>query len=335
MSIRIIKPGLFSTIQDIGRYGYQKEGFSSAGALDRYSYRLGTQLIGNEGPAIEATIIGPTLQFLEDNTVVITGAEFKATLNGEPISHQTVVQVYKGDVLALNAAIKGARGYLHFGHPIDVPEVARSYATHTRTKMGGFHGRALRKDDMIPVHYNNDYRRHVGYTSDLDLIHEGTDAIRVVEGPQYDSFPDASHEGLVSEPFEISEQSDRMGFRLNGASIPPTDSADIISEPVALGSVQVPNDGNPIVLMNDKQTVGGYTKIATVCQSDLSVLAQKQPGQKVNFEWVTVEEAIQHLDDYNKGFEASLEAIEKEPLFDMREMRTTSKRISELLEGDE
>ena len=193
MSIRIEKPGLFSTIQDIGRYGYQKEGFSSAGALDRYSYRLGRQLIGNNGPAIEATIIGPTLQFLEDNTVVIAGAEFNATLNGNPFPHQTVVQVYKGDVLALNASIKGARGYLFFGHPIDVPEVAGSYATHTRTKMGGFHGRAFKKGDMVPVQYNDAYRKHVGFASDLDLIHEDTDAIRVVEGPQYESFPDESH----------------------------------------------------------------------------------------------------------------------------------------------
>ncbi|CAL28946.1 biotin-dependent carboxyltransferase family protein [Staphylococcus carnosus] len=335
MSIRIQKPGLFSTIQDEGRIGYQKDGFSGAGALDIYSYRLGQTLIGNDGPAIEATIIGPTLTFLEDDTIVITGAEFKAELNGEPVPHQTVIQVYKGDELAMNAAIKGARGYLFFGHPLDVPEVAGSYSTHTRTKMGGHEGRALKKDDFIHQKLNEKYRKHVGFTSELDLIHETTDTIRIVEGPQYDSFSDESHEGLVSEPFEISEQSDRMGFRLKGPSVPPKESADIISEPVALGSIQVPNDGNPIILMNDKQTVGGYTKIATVTQLDLSVLAQKKPGEKINFEWVSIEDAINDLEEYNNGFEDILKNVETEPLFDLRELRITSNRICELLEGEQ
>lgn len=335
MSIRVIKPGLFSTIQDEGRFGYQKEGFSSAGAMDIYSYRLGKRLIDNEGPAIEATIIGPTIQFLEEDTVVLTGAKFNAELNGEALPHQTVVRVYKGDILAMNAAVSGARGYLFFGHPIDVEKVAGSYSTHTRTKMGGYEGRPLKKDDMIPQRHNEAFKSHVAFASDLDLIHEDTDTIRIVEGPQYDSFSDESHETLVSESFEISKQSDRMGYRLNGAKIPPINGADIISEPVALGSIQVPNDGNPIILMNDKQTVGGYTKIATVSQLDLSVLAQKQPGQKINFEWVSVEEAIEHLENYNAGFDRALEAVDTEPLFDIREMRTTSKRISELLEGDQ
>lgn len=273
MSIKILTSGLFSTIQDKGRIGYQNQGFSTAGALDNYAMRLAQTLIDNEGPTIEITIIGPSIQFLADNSFVITGARFNATINDEPISHQTVIKAQKGDILKLSTAVQGARGYVAFGKPIDVPLIANSYATHTRSQIGGFKGRALKKGDVITCRQNNDYLSHLGISASIDKSDQET--IHIIEGPQIEQFSDEVRETLTSTTFKISEKSDRMGFRLQGENVAPTETADIISEPVALGSIQVPNDGNPIILLNDKQTVGGYTKIATVCVVDLPKLVQK------------------------------------------------------------
>ena len=145
MGIKILKPGLFTTVQDKGRFGYQHLGFSGSGAMDQFSYNLGRKLIGNSGPSLEFTIIGPTLTFTQANTFVITGGQFNAKLNDINISNNNVLLANKGDVLEFGPPIKGARGYIFFGHPLDIEMVVGSYSTHTRSKIGGFNGRALKK----------------------------------------------------------------------------------------------------------------------------------------------------------------------------------------------
>lgn len=332
MSIKVLNPGLFSTVQDLGRVGYQDQGFSTAGALDTYALRIGYTLIGNDGPAIEFTIIGPTIQFLTDNTFVLTGGHFEATLNNRAIPQQTVVFVKKGDELKIGTAIDGARGYILFGKPINIPKVANSYSTHTRSQMGGYKGRALKFADVITCLQDNVLTERIGLSSPVDKVNQ--ELIHIIEGPQIESFSDEAKQKLVNDSFKISEKSDRMGFRLQGENIAPIESADIISEPLALGSIQVPNDGNPIILLNDKQTVGGYTKIATVCAADLPILAQKKPNETIKFEWITVEAATEKLKQKEQEFNEKQKQILKSPIFDIYQLRMTSNRIKKLLKGE-
>ncbi|AID01577.1 allophanate hydrolase [Staphylococcus xylosus] len=332
MSIKILNPGLFSTVQDLGRVGYQDQGFSTAGALNTYALRMGYTLIGNNGPAIEYTIVGPTIQFLTDNTFVLTGGQFEATLNNQVISSQTVIFVKKGDELKIGSVVDGARGYILFGKPLNIPKVANSYSTHTRSKIGGYKGRALKSNDVITCQQNNMYAERIGLSCPVEAINQ--QVIHIIEGPQIESFSNEAKQKLVNEGFKISEKSDRMGFRLQGEKIAPIESADIISEPVALGSIQVPNDGNPIILLNDKQTVGGYTKIATVCAADLSLIAQKQPNETVKFEWITVEAAIEKLHQKERKLNEKQNEVLKAPIFDTSQMRKTSTRINKLLKGE-
>lgn len=332
MSIKILTPGLFSTVQDLGRVGYQDQGFSTAGALDTYALRIGYTLIGNEGPAIEFTIIGPTIQFLNDNTFVLTGGHFEATLNDQAISHQTVIFVEKGDELKIGSVVDGARGYILFGNPLEIPKVANSYSTHTRSKIGGYHGRALKSSDVITCQQNKMYTERIGLSCPVDTLNQ--ELIHIIEGPQIERFSDEAKQKLVNENFKISEKSDRMGFRLQGENIAPIESADIISEPLALGSIQVPNDGNPIILLNDKQTVGGYTKIATVCAADLPILAQKKPNETIKFEWITVEAATEKLKQKEQEFNKKQKQVLKSPIFDISQLRMTSNRINKLLKGE-
>ena len=332
MSIKILNPGLFSTVQDLGRVGYQDQGFSTAGALDTYALRMGYTLIGNNGPAIEFTIVGPTIQFLTDNTFVLTGGHFEATLNNQVISSQTVIFVKKGDELKIGSIVDGARGYILFGKPLNIQKVANSYSTHTRSKIGGYKGRALKSNDVITCQQNNIYAERIGLSCPVEAINQ--QIIHIIEGPQIESFSNEAKQKLVNEAFKISEKSDRMGFRLQGEKIAPIESADIISEPVALGSIQVPNDGNPIILLNDKQTVGGYTKIATVCAADLSLIAQKQPNETVKFEWITVEAATEKLHQKERELNEKQNQVLKAPIFDTSQMRKTSTRINKLLKGE-
>lgn len=332
MSIKILNPGLFSTVQDLGRVGYQDQGFSTAGAIDTYALRIGYTLIGNNGPAIEFTIVGPTIQFLTDNTFVLTGGHFEATLNNQVISSQTVIFVKKGDELKIGSVVDGARGYILFGKPLDIQKVANSYSTHTRSKIGGYKGRALKSNDVITWQQNNMYAERIGLSCPVEAINQ--QVIHIIEGPQIESFSNEAKQKLVNEGFKISEKSDRMGFRLQGEKIAPIESADIISEPVALGSIQVPNDGNPIILLNDKQTVGGYTKIATVCAADLSLIAQKQPNETVKFEWITVEAATEKLHQKERELNEKQNQVLKAPIFDTSQMRKTSTRINKLLKGE-
>ncbi|EHJ06690.1 5-oxoprolinase subunit C family protein [Staphylococcus simiae] len=332
MSIKIIQAGLFSTIQDIGRIGYQHIGFSGAGAMDVNSFRLAQIMIGNEGPAIEYTMIGPTIQFNEANTFVLCGAYGDSLLNNQAISHQTVYFVDKGDILTIGPLSHGTRGYITFGKPLDIPKVANSYSTHTRTAIGGYKGRTLQKNDMINVRHNNKYKINLGKHADMNLLPQDK-LIHIIEGPQINEFSTKTIETLTQQSYVISEQSDRMGYRLIGEGVAPINNADIISEPVALGSIQVPNDGQPIILLNDKQTIGGYTKIATVCKFDLPKLAQMKPNDDIKFKWLDFEVAKKINDKLENDFEINIKTMKDKPTYDMTALRQTSQKISKMLQG--
>ncbi|MBC3079266.1 biotin-dependent carboxyltransferase family protein [Staphylococcus capitis] len=333
MSIKILQPGLFSTIQDEGRIGYQDLGFSGAGALDFYSFKMAQKLIGNDGPAIEYTVIGPKVQFLKENTFAFIGGTSNAKLNGNSIDSQVVYKVQTNDVLEIGQVTEGARGYLVFGHPLKIERIAASYSTHTRSGLGGFEGRALKKHDIIPTQSNASYNENLGKATDYKpLVEDNT--IHVIKGPQFSSFSEEAVDTFINSEFKVSDQSDRMGYRLVGPSVSPLKTADIISEPVALGSIQVPNDGNPIILLNDKQTVGGYTKIATVTQLDLKKLAQLKPGETIRFEWISTEEAFKQLIEFENDFDQKLKNVSEQPLFNLSNVRNTSKKLASLIKED-
>ena len=199
--------------------------------------------------------------------------------------------------------------------------------------MGGFKGRALKKYDVIATQVNHNYKTNLGKTIDFSSIPDNN-YIHVIEGPQINEFDEETIAKFVNSDFKISDQSDRMGYRLKGNTEAPKNSADIISEPVALGSIQVPNDGNPIILLNDKQTIGGYTKIATVTQLDLRKLAQMKPGDIIQFKWITVEEASKKLKEFNTKFEQLLKRFDEQPLFNLNQLRHTSNKIAEIIKED-
>ncbi|MBI5975865.1 biotin-dependent carboxyltransferase family protein [Staphylococcus canis] len=336
MTIKIIKPGLFTTIQDEGRYGHQSEGFSPAGVMDRPSYEILNTLLNTKSqPALEITMIGPKIKFLSHNLFAIAGAPFSATLNGENIPHQTVIKAEKGDVLDLGTATKGMRAYVGFAEPLDIPAIEGSYSTHTRTRVGGYKGRVLKEKDIIHTKASHIDYSLIGRTSDFMSFTSSSDLpIAIMDGPQLESFSRRTIKEIEHIEFKVSESSDRMGYRLKGESIKPIESADIISEPVALGSIQVPNDGNPIILLNDRQTVGGYTKIATVIDSDIVDIAQRRPGETVKFEWVTFNEANEILSRKARKLEDAKYQITNKPKRILNDLRPTQRKIKSVLKGD-
>lgn len=182
---------------------------------------------------------------------------------------------------------------------------------------------------------NNDFKENIGKTIHLqdDLLPENN-IIHILQGPQFEAFSEEARAKIVNHPYLITEQSDRMGYRLEGDSVAPINQADIISEPVALGSVQVPNDGQPIILLNDKQTIGGYTKIATVCKFDLPKLAQMKPQNTIQFKWISFQEAVDKNREQMSLFNEILKSHQKTPIFDTSSLRHTSKKLATILKGD-
>ncbi|MDR1378272.1 MAG: biotin-dependent carboxyltransferase family protein [Synergistaceae bacterium] len=296
----VLKPGMFTTVQDLGRHGYQMWGIPVAGAMDGAALRLGNILVGNEEntAGLEITMTGPVLKVLRgEGCFAVTGAKIGVTKNGFPLPYWTTHRFVTGDVLALGMVSSGFRAYLCVGGGFDVPLVMGSRSTYTRGGFGGYQGRALRASDLL-------------LTGTADVLWaecEGLECPPVLRPNRDPGIPlraitaqeDAfAEEGLVtfySSEYVISNVSDRMGYRMEGPTIAHRETADIISDVTCLGSVQVPGHGQPIVMLADRQTTGGYAKIATVCAVDVENLAQRLPGQKVHFARVSVSEAVELL----------------------------------------
>jgi antagonist of KipI len=279
---------MMSTIQDLGRRGHRAHGVPLSGAADPFAARLVNLLVGNpEGAAvIEFTLVGPELKFSADTVIAIGGGEFG------PLPRWRPVLVRSGTTIKLGSARNGCRGYLAVAGAIDVPPVLESRSTYARAEMGGFHGRALADGDDLPVRLlHREVRNH--WRIDERILPEYSSAprVRVVRGQNAGEFDD----GWRQSTFRVSPQSDRMGIRLNGSVLARSVSRDLFSLPVAPGTVQVPPDGQPIVLLADAQTIGGYPQIAHVISVDLPLMAQVRPGDTVRFQFVTLEEAREHM----------------------------------------
>ena len=302
-NIKVKKGGFLTTVQDLGRIGYQKFGMPVAGVMDDFSYRVANFLVGNdEGEAVlEATLLGPELEFDCNMSFAVTGANMKPTLNGKEISMWESYKVTKGDILSLGVIASGLRAYIAFGGSIEVPLLNNSKSTYLKTGIGGFKGRKLMNNDELEIKVSD--KTVSGKYLDSKYIPEfkRKGNVRVVLGPQDDYFTEEGINTLFStEGYKITKEADRMGYRLDGKTIKHIEKADIISDGALFGSVQVPANGLPIILMADRQTAGGYTKIATVISTDLPMLAQMGEGCELVFEKVTLEEAHKLYKEYEQ-----------------------------------
>lgn len=294
MSITVLNPGLLTTVQDQGRVGYQQFGVSVSGVMDPRSAALANILAGNDqGEAVlECTMMGPQLRFDRANVVAITGGDLGPTLDGKPLPGYQAVAVRAGQLLKFTAPKAGCRCFIAFAGGLDIPLTMGSRSTYMKAKIGGFQGRKLEKGDQIgfraPV---ETLPRMEDRRLSPEFVPRPVQTLRVVIGPQDDAFTDAGLQTFLSETYTVTPEFDRMGCRLDGPAIAHRDSGDIISDGIAFGAIQVPSAGTPIIMLADRQTTGGYTKIAAVITADFRVLAQLKAGDKVRFVQVPVEYA--------------------------------------------
>ena len=293
-ALTVVRPGLLTTVQDLGRWGHQAAGVPVAGAMDTYSLRLANGLVGNpeSAAALEVTLLGPTLRAESPLVVGVAGAMFDLHVDDRPVPHGAPVALAAGSVLRFGDRRTGARAYLAVAGGIETPLVLGSRATHVVSRMGGLGGRALIAGDVLPVaaHAARPARRATRAPLPLASA-PGARRLRVLLGPQDEWFTVSSLDALLGGTFSVSSKSDRMGFRLEGPVLTTKRSGELVSEPVAFGAIQVPAGGAPILLMADRQTAGGYPKIATVITADLPLAGQLAPGEAVRFAACTRAEA--------------------------------------------
>jgi KipI family sensor histidine kinase inhibitor len=294
--IVVVRPGLLTAVQDLGRWGYQDRGVPVAGPMDPLAHRLANASAGNPDRAasLEVTLLGPELRFERDATVAVAGGDLGATIDHAPIKLCTAVRARAGSTLRFGARGAGARAYVAVQGGFDVPTVLGSRATHVLSAMGGLAGRALAAGDRLAIGSTVEPGPLPRVTPPLPQPAGGA-RLRVLPGPQDDFFDDTALDVLQRTRFTVSPQSNRMAYRLTGGSIPRVAEREMISDATSVGGIQVPPSGEPILLMADRQTSGGYPQIATVITADLSAAGQLAPGDWVEFAVCTRREAVAAL----------------------------------------
>ena len=315
--LKVLDPGLHTTVQDLGRTGYQALGVPVSGALDGFALRLGNALVGNplDKAALEILYRGPTFEVAADKVrIAVAGIGAALALDGERehvVPAWQSASLVRGDVFRIILGADSVCAYLVVEGGIAVEPVLGSASTYLRAGLGGFEGRALRRGDLVPVtgaHASEGAERRLP-----PLPATGDRPIRVILGPQRECFTEEAVAALLGAEFQVSTSADRMGMRLDGPKLRHRDGWDIVSDAIATGAIQVPGSGQPILLLSDHQTTGGYPKIATVISADLPVVGRRRPGDKLRFAAVTVAEAEQFARDQEEHLTtliASFEAVE-------------------------
>ncbi|MEJ8546296.1 5-oxoprolinase/urea amidolyase family protein [Brevibacillus borstelensis] len=312
MSLTVIRPGLFTTVQDRGRFGFQKHGVIVGGVMDPFAYKMANLLVGNKGTeaAVEMTMKGDTWEVTEDTVLAICGADMEAAADDKPLPLWKPVWVRAGTVIRFGVSKLGARTYIAVAGGVQCPLVMNSRSTYARAGIGGYEGRALQKGDELKADEPGRQSKKLGellqkqakggafYAPDWRIAadhlprYHGHPVVRVVKGNQSDWFTEESRNAFFGQEFRVSPQSDRMGYRLEGPRLEKLDkSRELVSEAVTFGTVQVPAEGNPIVLLADRQTTGGYPKIAQIISVDLPLIVQTKPGDVIRFREVVHQEA--------------------------------------------
>jgi antagonist of KipI len=279
--------------------------------MDELALRVGNMLVGNEenAAALECTLVGPTLRFDEQIVIAVTGGDLGVTVDGVSIPLWRPVCVPAGATVSAAAAVRGCRGYIAIGGGVDVPLVLGSRSTYARAALGGFHGRPLRRGDVLPLGPPSELTRRIsaavtgdggcsrlaigrwGASSSLVPFYTSSPTVRLLDGTHTSLLTIDSRERLASAEFRVGAQSDRMGYRLDGVPLELSEPRELLSEAVAFGTVQLPPGGSPIVLMADRQTTGGYPRIGQVASVDLPLLAQLKAGDRLRFRSVSLAEA--------------------------------------------
>jgi antagonist of KipI len=300
--IQVQEPGLFTTVQDLGREGFGPLGVSTSGAADAISLRLGNRLVRNpEGAAgLEMTLLGGTFLFPEGAVIALAGSDFGATLDGKPVELWTAFESRPGQALRLGPTRSGARCYLCVRGGIAVKLFLGSASTHILSGLGGHDGRALRKGDVLKIGAESGPIHGRTLTARALKELQPRKVLRVTEGPQSDWFPESARRLFYESRYRVAEESNRMGIRLEGAIVPVPSGGEMISEGVSLGAIQVPEGGKPIILSVEQQTTGGYPKIANVISADFHSLGQLRPRDEIRFErvdWETARELLREQEE--------------------------------------
>lgn len=294
MALLIIRPGMLTTVQDLGRWGWQESGVPVAGPMDAYSHRLANRLVGNpeDAAALEITLIGPEVEASDAVTCVVAGAHFEASVGGEPIDTSQPFVVPAGGRLRFGARSRGARATLAVRGGIAVPPLMGSRSTSVVSRMGPVSGRQLIAGDVLPIGPASLTTVACGPAL---MMPEGGARLRCLRGPHDGMFAAEGLETLFKSRYLVTVQSNRMGYRLEGPALRHLAGADILSDATPIGSLQVPASGQPILLMADRQTTGGYPKIITVITADLPLAGQLAPGEWIEFQECTRDDAVQAL----------------------------------------
>jgi antagonist of KipI len=295
-AFEVLDPGILTTIQDLGRYGFSQFGVPLSGALDPFSFRVGNLLVGNqeEEASLETIVMGLKLRALREVVIAITGGDLSPTLNREPFEMWRTHLLVEGDVLTFKRIRSGCRAYLALSGGLIVPKIMGSRSTFLSGNFGGLDGRALKRGDILYTLDHPPSLDKIGlrFPSDWISSFEKEAILRVIPGPQDHHFTEKGSQTFFSSAYQVTPQCDRMGVRLEGPKIErrPDVEESIISEGLFSGAIQVPGDGRPIIILTELVT-GGYTKIATVITTDLTKVAQLKPGDRVRFEPIPIEEA--------------------------------------------
>lgn len=315
--LKIINPGPLTTIQDEGRDGYMRYGMPTSGAVDKFAFKVANLLVGNNESAavLETAFLGPEIQFKSDAIIAITGADMQPLLDNHPINMWQAIRVEKGSRLSFASLQDGLRAYIAIGGGIDLPAVMDSKSTYLKAKIGGLEGRKLKEGDVLKFFSNNLEAKQVVNQPLPEMLipqYSEKNEVKVILGPQDDYFSQADIEKFLNSEYKFSNRSDRMGCMLEGPTLKHKKSPDIISDGIAMGAIQVPGHGKPIIMLSDRQTTGGYAKIANVTTTDLMKVAQAKPGDVISFKAVSVKEAQKDLRKQAKELKQIKEFIQEE-----------------------
>ena len=297
MSLTFIRSGMQTSIQDSGRSGFMHQGISRSGAMDHLSLQLANWLVANplNQAAIEVTLVGPTIEFQQNLSIAICGAEFDLTLNSEPVFNNETINVKAADVLEFKLLRKGARAYLAIAGKLKVDPLFSSQSTHLTAGFGGYKGRQFEANDVLEVLSAHETKKRV-LPEAYRPTFTGNYLLRCCPGIEADSFDQECLDSFYDSTYKVSVNSNRMGLRLEGKPVPLNTSVDIISSGLTQGSIQIPPSGLPIISSVNGQTIGGYPRVANVISSDLNILGQLKTGDKIGCVSVSRDKAWHQLE---------------------------------------
>jgi KipI family sensor histidine kinase inhibitor len=310
---QVLKPGFFTTVQDRGRYGYLRYGVPISGAMDTFSLVAANLLVANnpDDACLEITLIGPELQALTKTQIAITGGAAFPKINSEHVPMWQTLEVQEGDVVSFGKMESGCRAYLSIRGGIDSPPVLGSRSTYVRGGFGGINGRQLKTGDIIEGFDASLLKVEYSMPEELVPQFTGQFKARAILGPQAGMFTEEGITTFLSSQYKVTLEADRMGYRLEGPMIEHKAKADIISDALLPGAVQIPRNGKPIMIMQDAQTAGGYPKIAVIITPDVSTLGQAKPNDIIEFSKITIQQAHEKISEYYKFLNILSEMLTK------------------------